>query len=288
MKRVQGFYDANFLLATSKGRLFLKVYGHDALPAIQFQTSLIELLYKAKLPVGKLLRTVENDPYFKFKKTHGIVQKFLQGKHLDDSRVDAKLLSHIGAMLGKFDRITQHASFEGEKWKKYGWDLAQFDIPASRLPKLRRLLPKKVFKLSSAVVSEWRKERSQLNKLRKGVIHRFPWKQCFGKRPCLFRYSGLRRCHVFLVCCRCSSSTRAPVLFAARQSTAVFSASPQGIYKVFYALRNRKEVFAASHPDARVSYHGGASVFEEDPVHVREKVLQRRCVYAGLLCRPKK
>src|SRR4051812_37944562 len=133
LKKLQGFYDANIKVTAEEGTFFVKIYGFDELPAIQFQASLIETLYKAKIPVGKLFRTNSDAPYFAFKDTYGIVQEFIEGELLDNSTIDETVISSIGEMLGRFDRVTYDAEFAGEKWKKYAWDLAQFEIVVGNL-----------------------------------------------------------------------------------------------------------------------------------------------------------
>jgi len=171
VKRLSGFYDANFLIQTDQGRYFSKIYGGDTLPSIRFQLDFIEHLYAARIPVGKLIETNSKRNYFPLGKTYGIVQAFLPGKHLDESSIDARLLENIGAMLGTIHATTKGKRFKGKVWKKYLWDLSQFSMTAGNLPKAKKHLPDEVYQLCRNVRNDWKSERGKLDKLRKGVCH---------------------------------------------------------------------------------------------------------------------
>ncbi len=171
IRKLSGFYDANFRLETNQGSYFLKLYGYDKLPSITFQIALIETLYNSGLPVGKIKNTKDDGKYFAFRQTFGIVQEFLKGNHLKDSKINLKLMENLGQTLGRIHTTTSHAKFKGKKWKKYPWDLAQFHIVAGHLSKVKKYLAPEVYTLSKGVISLWRDNSKDLEVLRKGVVH---------------------------------------------------------------------------------------------------------------------
>lgn len=171
VKRLSGFYDANFSIVTDKGSRFVKVYGGDTLPSITFQIDFIEHLYKGRIPVGKVVETVKGKKYFPVLNTYGIVQTFLKGEHVDEKTISPKLLENLGAMLGKIHKVTKGKKFKGKKWKVYPWDLSQFALTAKNLPKVKKHLSADTYRLCEKVISDWKERLKGLSTLKKGVAH---------------------------------------------------------------------------------------------------------------------
>jgi Ser/Thr protein kinase RdoA (MazF antagonist) len=171
VKRLSGFYDANFSIDTDKGKRFVKVYGVDTLASITFQIDLIERLNKSGISVGRIVKTAGGEGYFPVLTTHGIVQTFLRGKHVDEKNINTTLLENLGAMLGKIHHATKGKKFKGKVWKVYPWDLSQFSITAANLPSVKKYLSPEAFSMCEQVVADWRKERTGLARLKKGIAH---------------------------------------------------------------------------------------------------------------------
>ncbi len=169
--QLSGFYDANFRIDTTAGSFFVKVYGHDPLPVVLFQIDLINTLYGAGLPVGRLCLTKAGASYFVFNDMVGIVQTFLPGRHLADAPKTESLFHNLGETLGRIHASTDGKRFAGEAWKVYPWDLKQFDLPVSHMSGVEKFLNTKTRAACQLVIEEWKRSTAQFDHLRTGVIH---------------------------------------------------------------------------------------------------------------------
>jgi Ser/Thr protein kinase RdoA (MazF antagonist) len=170
--QLSGWYDTNFKVESSSGKdYFLKIYGRDKLPAVLFQIEFIELLRRARLPAAKVIASRSGKGYFMYLDKPAIIQEFLRGKHLSEVTPSSQLLCAVGKTLGRIARATEGKRLRQKAWKKYLWDLAQFELVLKDYSVARRYVPKRIQNLIKTVVSDWKHEQVRLRRLPQGVIH---------------------------------------------------------------------------------------------------------------------
>jgi len=170
-KQLRGYYDSNFRIYDGEKHYFVKLFGFDNEASVIFQVDFITVCYRAGIPVAKALKTKTGKQQIIVEGKPLIVQEFLIGEPLIDAPHTDVLLESIGETLGKIHKVSSQATFQGSKWKKYEWDLAQFYLVVENLEKAKPYLDKECLDLVSAVIDDWKKELNQFEGLRKGVIH---------------------------------------------------------------------------------------------------------------------
>ena len=168
---LNGFYDKNYKITTASANYFIKIYGFDKLPSIKFQLDFLSKCFKYGLPVAKVIQTNSKTSYFKIDKTYGILQEFLGGEQLRNIKINHSVVTDIGFILGSIHKLSHRSNFIGKKWKRYQWDLAQFNIVVKDYYKIKNIIPSWISDLIDEVIIEWKSNKIKLAKLRKGSIH---------------------------------------------------------------------------------------------------------------------
>ena len=168
---LNGFYDKNYLVKVGRESFFLKIYGFDKLPAIRFQLSFIDACVKAGLPMAAVMPTRTGKSFFAVGDHYGSLQVCLSGKQLRLGRLTTGMMEEVGGILGKIHKLTKGKTFPGKNWKKYPWDLSQFDLVIRDFRKVRERLPENLASLIEGVVADWNSHAVELKKMRKGIIH---------------------------------------------------------------------------------------------------------------------
>lgn len=168
---LNGFYDKNYKITTANFDYFVKIYGFDKLASIKFQLDFLSKCFKSGLPVAKVIQTNSNTSYFKIDKTYGILQEFLDGEQLRNIKINHNIVTNIGFILGSIHKLSHRSNFVGKKWKKYQWDLAQFNLVMKDYSKIKTIFPSSISDLINEVMTEWKSNKEKLLKLRNGAIH---------------------------------------------------------------------------------------------------------------------
>lgn len=171
IEKLQGFYDENFAITTAtRKKYFLKIYRVDKLPSIIFQIDFMAFCSRQGLPVAEIIATKTGKKYFQFRNTYGIMQKFIKGRHLSETTTP-KLIREAGIILGKLHTITKNTKFHGGCWKKYVWDLAQFNLAVNHYKTIKQNLNTEINLLIKPIIDNWKNNKKEITKLRKGIIH---------------------------------------------------------------------------------------------------------------------
>ncbi len=168
---LSGYYDKNFKVTTPKETFFLKVYGFDALPFVLFQLDVMERCVQAGFPVARLIKTKRDASYFVVGDKSASLQEFLPGIPVAEAPHDVELMEELGQVLGRMHRLISRQEFKGESWKKYPWDLSQFELVSGDYTQVRDSFPKQTVVLIDNVFAEWTKSSDILSMMRKGVVH---------------------------------------------------------------------------------------------------------------------
>jgi len=168
---LSGFYDKNYKIRADGKSYFLKIYGLDKLPSILFQIGLISRLTQSGFPAAEVITTIAGVKFCRCCGHYAVLQEFLPGRQLRKIKIDSRLVRRAGSLLGELHKFTYKKKFFGQTWKKYPWDLAQFHLVTSDYLKVRRLLSQNINRLIRQVITEWRARKSQLSKMRPGIVH---------------------------------------------------------------------------------------------------------------------
>lgn len=171
LTRLHGFFDQNYKVVTPDKILFLKIYCNEKTSEVVFQIDLMKKYRAAKLPVAKIIPTTNGKDYTAVQANRAIVQEFLPGEPFRLARKTSSLYKNLGATLGKMHKLTASETFAGKNWKKYVWDLHQFNGVAVDYQKVKKQLTPELTQFIESVFKEWKSRKASLAKMREGIIH---------------------------------------------------------------------------------------------------------------------
>ena len=169
--RLQGFFDQNYKVTAPGKKLFLKIYREDSKSIVKFQIDFIKKCQAAGLPVAKIIPTLEGGDQTLIADYPATLQEFLPGKKFNSLPKTLPLFKHAGSILGKIHQLTSQETFVGKTKKVVPWDLAQFNTVVSNYKKVESHLSPRLAALVLAVFKTWKLEKSELKKLKQGIIH---------------------------------------------------------------------------------------------------------------------
>lgn len=169
--RLQGFFDQNYKVTAPGKKMFLKIYREDSKAIVKFQIDFIKKCQTAGLPVAKIISTLDAKDQTIIVNYPVTLQEFLPGKKFNSLPKTLPLFKHAGSILGKIHQLTAEQKFLGKTKKSVPWDLVQFNTVVSNYKKVESHLSPRLVDLILTVFNTWKSEKSELKKLRQGIIH---------------------------------------------------------------------------------------------------------------------
>jgi Ser/Thr protein kinase RdoA (MazF antagonist) len=123
IKELESYYDQNFYIKDKSGKEYVFKASHEHQSSLEFQNAMMVHLLKKKLPVPRVIPSIQNKLITPVRDSFVRLLTFMPGHSVVSDDYSKELLENVGKLAAKTDKALQDFSHLACHRPNYVWDL---------------------------------------------------------------------------------------------------------------------------------------------------------------------